>query len=83
MVINKQQGSTPVTVSLANFSRRATAQAWQINSASQTSIARLADCPVANNAIATTVPSQSITLFVVPAGSILLCPRRPPDLRPP
>jgi len=80
MVINKQQGSTPVTVSLANFSTTGTAQAWQINSASQTSIARLADVTVANNAIATTVPSQSITLFVIPAGSITSPPTPPTGL---
>jgi hypothetical protein len=70
MVINKQQGSTPVKVSLANFTASATAQAWQINSASQTSITRLADLPVAASAIATTVPSQSITLLVIPPGTV-------------
>ena len=44
MVINKQQGSTPVTVSLANFSAlRARRRPGRFNSASQTSIARLAD----------------------------------------
>jgi Glycoside hydrolase family 44 len=80
MVINKQQGSTPVTVSLANFSTAATAQAWQINSASQTSITRLADVNVANNSVSTTVPSQSITLFVIPAGSTLSGPSAPTGL---
>ena len=80
MVINKQQGSTPVTVSLANFSSTATAQAWQINSASQTSITRLADVNVANNSVSTTVPSQSITLFVIPAGSTLSAPSAPTGL---
>ncbi len=69
MVINKQQGSTPVQVSLANFANTGTAQAWQINSASQTSIVRLADLTVSGNSIATTVPSQSITLFVIPGAS--------------
>lgn len=69
MVINKQHGSTPVTVNLANFTGSGTAQAWQINSASQTSILRLADVTVANNAMSTTVPSQSITLFVVPGAT--------------
>ena len=69
MVINKQQGSTPVTVSLANFAATGTAQAWQINSASQTSIARLADVTVAEQRHQPPrVPSQSITLFVIPAG---------------
>jgi hypothetical protein len=80
MVINKQQGSTPVTVSLANFGTTGTAQAWQINSASQTSIARLADVPVANNSIEIPAPSQSITLLVVPAGSITSPPAAPTGL---
>ncbi len=80
MVINKQQGSTPVTLSLANFSTTATAQAWQINSNSQTSIARLTDVNVANNSISATVPSQSITLFVIPAGSTLSAPSAPTGL---
>jgi hypothetical protein len=80
MVINKQQGSTPVTVSLANFSTSGTAQAWQINSASQTSIAHLAEVKVADNSVSTTVPSQSITLFVIPAGSVLSRPKAPTGL---
>ena len=71
MVINKQQGNTPVTASLANFPSGGTAQVWQINSVSQASIARLSDVAVANNSISTTVPSQSITLLVIPAGSII------------
>jgi hypothetical protein len=69
MVINKQHGSTPVNVSLANFAAAGTAQAWQINSASQTSITRLTDVTVASNAITTTVPSQSITLLVIPPAT--------------
>ena len=80
MVINKQQGSTPVTVSLANFATSGTAQAWQINSASQTSITRLGDLTVANNSVSTTVPSQSITLFVIPSGNTLAPPSAPTGL---
>jgi Glycoside hydrolase family 44/Fibronectin type III domain len=80
MVINKQQGSTPVTVSLANFSTAETAQAWQINSASQTSITHLSDVKVANNSVSATVPSQSITLFVIPSGSTLSAPTAPAGL---
>jgi len=68
MVVNKQQGATPVAVSLANFPAAGAAQAWQINSAAQRAIARVADVPVANGAFAAVVPSQSVTLFVVPAG---------------
>ena len=80
MVINKQQGSTPVTVSLANFGNTGTAQAWQINSAAQSSIARLVDVTVANNAITAMVPSQSITLFVIPVGDITSPPGTPTGL---
>ena len=80
IVINKQQGSTPVTVNVANFSTSGTAQAWQINSASQTAIARLADLTVTSNAVATTVPSQSITLFVIPSGNVVSPPPAPTGL---
>ncbi len=69
MVINKQEGSTPVALSIANFSAGGTAQAWQINSASQASIARLADVPVSAGSVSLTVPSQSITLLVIPPGA--------------
>ncbi|HLJ50820.1 MAG TPA: glycoside hydrolase family 44 protein [Bryobacteraceae bacterium] len=80
MVINKQQGSAPISLSVANFPTSGTAQAWQINSASQTSIARLADVTLTSNAINTTVPSQSITLFVIPSGSISSAPPAPTGL---
>src|SRR5215471_10893892 len=72
MVINKQQGSTPVTVNLSNFSTSGTAQVWQINSASQSAIAHLPDVAVSNNAISMTAPSQSITLIVIPGGSVVV-----------
>jgi O-glycosyl hydrolase len=80
MAINKQQGSTPVTISLANFGTTGTAQAYQIASASQASITQLGSIQIANNAIAATLPSQSITLFVVPAGSITSAPTAPAGL---
>ena len=70
MVINKQQGSTPVTVNLANFATSGTAQAYRISSASQTSITQLGSVPIANNAITVTLPSQSITLYVIPPSSV-------------
>jgi hypothetical protein len=66
MVINKQTVSTPVTVNLANFASTGTAQAYQISSATQKAIASLGAVTVSSNAITTTVPSQSVTLFVIP-----------------
>lgn len=80
MVINKQQGSTPVTVSLANFGTTGTAQAYQIASATQTSITPAGSVPVANNAITATLPSQSITLFVIPPGTVKSVPSAPSGL---
>jgi cellulose 1,4-beta-cellobiosidase len=80
MVINKQQGSTPVTVNLANFATGGTAQVWQINSPTQSAISRLSDVPVTSDALSTTVPSQSITLFVIPAGSVVTAPAAPTGL---
>ena len=78
MVINKQQGSTPVTVNLANFTSGATAQAWQINSKGQTAVTQITDVMVKDRALTTTVPAQSITLFVFPTASVTPPPQPPP-----
>ena len=80
MVINKQTGSTPINVSLANFANTGTAQAWQISSATQTSITQIASVSIANNTLSTTVPSQSITLFIISAGSVETAPLAPTGL---
>jgi hypothetical protein len=67
MVINKDlAGSTPVTIALSRFAVAGAAQAWQLTSANR--IARLADLDIANHQIRTSVPAQSITLFVVAAS---------------
>jgi len=80
VVINKQTCSTPVTLSLANFATGGSADAWQISSATQTSINHIGSVAVSNNSISTTVPSQSITMFVVPAGSTTSVPTAPTGL---
>ena len=73
MVITKVlSGSTPVTMSLANFSGNGTAQAWQLTAAN--TIARLTDLSYTGS-LSTAVPAQSITLFVLPAGG---APNVPP-----
>lgn len=66
MVINKVlSGSTPVTINLANFAAGSTAQAWQLTASN--AITQLSNVTVSGAAITTTVPPQSITLFVVPS----------------
>ena len=46
---------------------RAAAQAWQLTASN--AIQRLADVPVAASSLSTTLPAQSITLFVIPRAT--------------
>jgi PKD repeat protein len=67
MLISKYlSGSTPATVSLANFSPAGAAQVWQLTSAN--AIGRLADAAVSGGSVSLSLPAQSVTLLVVPAG---------------
>ncbi|MDQ4121947.1 MAG: carboxypeptidase regulatory-like domain-containing protein [Acidobacteriota bacterium] len=65
MVINKTVNNTPATINLTNFSSFDAVQVWQLTAANQ--INRIADAAVNNETITTTLPAQSITLFVVPS----------------
>ncbi len=68
MVINKYlSGNTPATINLGNFTAQSPAHVWQLTSAN--TINPLADTVVASNSLSATLPPQSITLFVIPAGS--------------
>ena len=75
MVISKYlANTTPVTLSLANFANSGTAQAWQLTSAN--TINRLADVTYSNGSLAATVPSQSVTLFVLKGDTAPTAPTR-------
>lgn len=65
--INKVGTPAKVNLAIKNFTGDGLAQVWQLTSAN--AIARIADVPVANNVVSTTVPGQSITLFVLPPSS--------------
>lgn len=68
MLISKYlSGTAPATVSLANFTPAGTAQVWQLTAAN--AINRLSDVTVSGSNVALTLPAQSVTLLVVPAGS--------------
>jgi hypothetical protein len=56
-------------VSITNFANSGTAQAWQLNAGNV--ITRLADVSYANSVLSNTLPSQSITLFVLPTAKNL------------
>jgi hypothetical protein len=76
MVINKQVGvGADIAMNFTNFQARGMAQAWQLTSSN--SISRLADLAFAGNSLTTTVPPQSLTLFVLPTGT----PSPPPVLQ--
>ena len=64
MVISKAaSGDTPVTLNLRGFNSRGTAQRWQLTSAN--AVTRLADVSATSSGLSTSVPAQSITLFVL------------------
>ena len=80
IVISKYLASTtPVTVTLANVTHRGTAQAWQLTSAN--AITRLTDVTMSGNSLVTTLPAQSITLFVVPTNGSATPPGAPTNVR--
>jgi hypothetical protein len=74
MAVNKQlSGTRSTTFSLSNFAHRGTAQAWRLDSTG--TITRLADLTVSGNALATTLPPQSITIYVLPTAANLIAPQ--------
>jgi len=76
MVINKQLTAAAVaTVNLANFIPVGIGQAWQLTAAN--SITRLSDISFSGATFTSTVPAQSITLFVLPAVPLAGPPTSP------
>jgi hypothetical protein len=67
VAINKVTTSALVSVSIANFPAGATAQVWRLGASN--AITRAADVAVSGGAISTTLPAQTITLFVVPRST--------------
>lgn len=68
MVINKDlNNATPANASITNFNATGIAQRWQLTAANV--ITQLANIPFTNSVLKDTVPSQSITLYVLPAVS--------------
>jgi hypothetical protein len=78
MAINKDLSSSPaVNLLLANFTAAGPVQVWRLTSSN--TITRLADAAVSGSTLAVTLPSQSITLFVIAGG--IAAPRAPTNLR--
>jgi hypothetical protein len=69
MAINKQLSATATaTVTISNFIPTGVAQVWQLTAAN--AITRQADQPFTSASFTNTLPAQSITLFVLPAGAL-------------
>jgi hypothetical protein len=68
MVINKQlNNAAMMTMNIAGFLTSGTAQVWQLTAAN--SINHLSDLSFSGNVLTNAIPAQSITLFVLPAGT--------------
>jgi hypothetical protein len=66
MVINKDiNNASPINASITNFNATGTAQRWQLTT--ENVITQLANISFTNSILKDTVPSQSITLYVLPA----------------
>ncbi len=67
IVCKSLTGTTPLTLSLSEFSPGGPARVWQLTSTD--AITRLTDLSVAGKAISTSLPPQSVTLVVVPPSA--------------
>ena len=68
VAVNKDLSTAfPVTLQLANFTAETSAQAWQLTATNV--ITPLSDVPMSGSTLSTTLPAQSITLFVVGAAA--------------
>ena len=68
MVINKDIiNASPINAAITNFNATGAAQRWQLTAANV--ITQLANLSFTNNLLNDVVPSQSITLYVLPAVS--------------
>jgi hypothetical protein len=69
MAINKQIGSnTPAVITLTNFLPSGVAHVWRLTSAN--TITSLSDLNFTGGTFSNTLPAQSVTLFVLPAGTL-------------
>ncbi len=77
LVLNKTANNITGSISLANFTPAATAQAWQYSQANLSAIVRQTpDINVGGNSIGATFPAFSMTLLVIPqAQSAMSVPR--------
>ncbi len=70
MIVSKYlSGNTNATVDVQNFSSGSSALAWRLKS---NVLSQVADVPVSGGSLSLTLPHQSVTLLVLPAGGSVL-----------
>ena len=70
MVVSKYlTGVAPLVLNVAHFTNNGPAQVWQLNASNV--IAQLPNITLTNGVLRTTVPGQSVTLFVLPASHVI------------
>jgi hypothetical protein len=82
MAINKDLSVSPsVNLRISNFTAGGAVQVWRLSSSN--TITRLGDTSVSSGVITATLPTQTITLFVVPgqSGSTPTAPAAPTNVR--
>ena len=67
VAINKVAGWTPVSVVVTNYLSKGMAQVWQLTASN--SITQMPDLHFTGNSFTNTVPPQSVSLFVMTAGT--------------
>jgi len=70
MVVNKTSGDLTSSIALSNFQSSGVAQVWRYSSANLGAILHPSDVAVTASGISTTFPANSITLLVVPTGTV-------------
>ena len=82
MVVNKDiNNASPFNAGITNFTAAGSAQRWQLTSTSV--ITALSNITVTNGILSDTVPSQSITLYVLPGGVAAFNLQKQPGSNPP
>jgi hypothetical protein len=79
MAINKATTASAAAIHFSNFPPAAASQIWQLTSAN--AITRLSDVSLSGQTLSTTLPAQSITLFVIPRAGGSVPPQPPTNVR--
>jgi hypothetical protein len=70
MIVNKTGSDLTSSIALDNFQSAGAAQVWQYAPANLAAIVHKADVAVTADGITATFPANSITLFVIPTGTV-------------